>query len=111
MDRGIPTEALLAEMQDPARGVFYLVGTPKSRVSQHERKWLALPGQKVRDSVGVKLYEHEGELYVLAKREGRRAKETAMRRNRLARLLWKLRAMRRSLPAVAARLLRVGGGS
>lgn len=30
MDRGIPTEALLAEMRDPARGVFYLVGTPKS---------------------------------------------------------------------------------
>ena len=55
MDRGIPTEALLAEMRDPARGVFYLVGTPKSRVSQHERKWLALPWQKVRDSVGVKL--------------------------------------------------------
>jgi len=108
MDRGIPTEALLAEMRDPARGVFYLVGTPKSRVSQHERKWLALPWQKVRDSVGVKLYEHEGELYVLAKSEGRRAKETAMRRKRLARLLWKLRAMRRSLPARDALLLRLG---
>ena len=108
MDRGIPTEALLAEIRDPARGVFYLVGTPKSRVSQHERKWLALPWQKVRDSVGVKLYEHEGELYVLAKSEGRRAKETAMRRKRLARLLWKLRAMRRSLPARDALLLRLG---
>ena len=108
MDRGIPTEALLAEMRDPARGVFYLVGTPKSRVSQHERKWLALPWQKVRDSVGVKRYEHEGELYVLAKSEGRRAKETAMRRKRLARLLWKLRAMRRSLPARDALLLRLG---
>jgi len=56
----------------------------------------------------VKLYEHEGELYVLAKSEGRRAKEMAMRRKRLARLLWKLRAMRRSLPARDALLLRLG---
>jgi len=45
---------------------------------------------------------------VLAKSEGRRAKEMAMRRKRLARLLWKLRAMRRSLPARDALLLRLG---
>lgn len=31
----------------------------------------------------MKLYEHEGELYVLAKREGRQPKETAIRRKRL----------------------------
>lgn len=97
MDRGIPTEAVLQEMRDPARGVCYLVGTPKSRISQHEKKWLDLPWQKVRDSVEVKLYEHEGELYVLARSDGRQAKENAIRRKRLARLLWKLRAMRRSL--------------
>jgi hypothetical protein len=36
----------------------------------------------VRDSVDVKLYEHEGELYVLAKSGGRQAKENAMRRKR-----------------------------
>ena len=34
----------------------------------------------------VKLYEHEGELYVWAKSSGRRAKEIALRRKRLARL-------------------------
>jgi len=56
----------------------------------------------------VKLYEHEGELYVLAKSEGRQAKETAMRRKRLARLLRKLRAMRRSLPKRDQLLLRLG---
>ena len=78
--------------------MFYLVGTPKGRINQHEKKWLDLPWQKVRDSVEVKLYEHEGELYVLAKSDGRQAKENAMRRKRLARLLRKLRAMRRSLP-------------
>src|SRR5207253_6517355 len=108
MDRGIPTEAILQEMREPERQTFYLVGTPKSRIHQHEKKWLALPWQKVRDSVEVKLYEHEGELYVLAKSSGRRAKETAMRRKRLARFLWKLRAMRRSLPARDALLLRLG---
>src|SRR5438034_9716510 len=52
--------------------------------------------QKIRDSVEVKLYQHEGDLYVLAKSEGRQAKEIAMRRKRLARLLRKLRTMRRS---------------
>ena len=108
MDRGIPTEALLAEMRDPARQVFYLVGTPKGRVNQHEKKWLDLPWQQVRESVQVKLYEHEGELYVLAKSEGRQAKEKAIRRKRLARLLRKLRGMRRSLPKRDQLLLRIG---
>src|SRR5205814_7784674 len=67
-----------------------------------------LPWQKVRDSVDVKLYTHEKELYVLAKSEGRQQKEMAMRRRRLARLLWKLRAMRRSLPSRDQLLLRIG---
>ena len=91
MDRGIPSEAILQEMREPEGQTFYLVGTPKSRINQHEKKWLDLPWQKVRDSVEVKLYEHEGELYVLAKSGGRQAKENAMRRKRLARLLRKLR--------------------
>jgi transposase len=108
MDRGIPTEALLQEMRDPARQMFYLVGTPKGRVNQHEKKWLDLPWQHVRESVQVKLYEEEGELYVLAKSEGRQAKENAMRRQRLARLLSKLRALRRSLPKREQLLLRIG---
>lgn len=33
--------------------------------------WARLPWQQVRDSVHVKLYEHEGEPYVLARSEGR----------------------------------------
>src|SRR5579862_4631685 len=108
MDRGIPTEAMLKEMRAPERQTFYLVGTPKGRINQHEKKWLDLPWQKVRDSVDVKLYEHEGELYVLAKSSGRQAKEIAMRRKRLVRLLRKLRAMRRSLPQRDQLLLRIG---
>jgi len=108
MDRGIPTNAVLAEMRDPARQVSYLVGTPKSKIKQHERQWLDLPWQKVRDSVEVKLFQQDGETYVLAKSEGRRCKEMAMRRKRLARLLWKLRAMRHSLPARDQLLMRIG---
>src|SRR5437867_10607911 len=92
MDRGIPTEEILQEMRDPAREIFYLVGTPKGKIQQYERKWLDLPWPTVRDSVDLKLFEQDGDLYVLAKSEGRRAKETAMRRKRLARLLRKLRA-------------------
>lgn len=108
MDRGIPTEEILAEMRDPARQVSYLVGTPKSKIKQYEQKWLDLPWKKVRDSVDVKLFENDGELYVLAKSTGRQAKETAMRRKRLARLLRKLRAMRHSLPSRDQLLLRIG---
>jgi transposase len=108
MDRGIPSEALLKEMRAPEKQTFYLVGTPKGKINQHEKKWLELPWQKVRDSVDVKLYEHEGELYVLAKSQGRQAKEIAMRRKRLTRLLRKLRAMRKSLPKRDQLLLRIG---
>jgi transposase len=108
MDRGIPSEAILKDMRTAEGQTFYLVGTPKSKINQHERKWLDLPWQKVRDSVDVKLYQHEGELYVLAKSEGRQLKEMAMRRKRLARLLRKLRAMRKSLPKRDQLLLRIG---
>jgi transposase len=108
MDRGIPSEAILAEMREPERQTFYLVGTPKGKINQHEKQWLDLPWHKVRDSVEVKLYEHEGELWVLAKSEGRQAKEIAIRRKRLARLLRKLRAMRKSLPKRDSLLLRIG---
>ena len=106
MDRGIPTEATLAHLRE--RGVSYLVGAPKGRIQQHEKKWLDLPWQQVRDSVQVKLYAHEQELYVLARSDGRQAKEIAIRRKRLVRLLRKLRAMRRSLPSRDSLLLRIG---
>ncbi len=107
MDRGIPTEEVLAEMR-AAGDVHYLVGTPRGKIQRYEKKWLELPWQKVRDSVEVKLFAEDGELYVLAKSEGRRAKERAIRRRKLARLLWKLRAMRRSCPARDQLLLRIG---
>jgi transposase len=45
MDRGIPSEAVLKEMRDPDRQTFYLVGTPKGRINQHEKKWFRRPGR------------------------------------------------------------------
>ena len=108
MDRGLPSEELLAEMRAPEREMFYLVGTPRGKIREHEKRWLALPWGKVRESVEVKLFAEGAEMYVLAKSEGRRAKETAIRRRKLARLLWKLRAMRRSLPARDALLMKIG---
>jgi transposase len=108
MDRGIPTEAILEEMRAAEREMFYLVGTPRGRVNKYEKQWLELPWQKVRDSVEVKLFSQDGELYVLAKSEGRQAKEIAIRRKKLARLMRKLRAMRRSCPKRDQLLMRVG---
>jgi transposase len=106
MDRGIPTEATLKKMRD--RKISYLVGTPKSSINKHEKQWLTRPWKQVKDSVQVKLYEHQEELYVLARSDGRQAKEIAIRRKRVVRLLRKLRAMRRSLPGRDQLLLRIG---
>ncbi len=108
MDRGIPTEETLQVMRDPARATFYLVGTPRGKIKKYEKAWLNLPWQQVRESVDVKLFEQDGELYVLARSSGRKEKENAIRRKRLARLLWTLRAMRHSLPARDSLLMRLG---
>lgn len=108
MDRGIPTEAVLEEMRNSDHEIFYLVGTPRSKIRQYEKKWLDLPWRKVREAVEVKLFAEAGELYVLAKSEGRRVKERAMRRKKLARLLRRLRAMQRSGPQRDQLLLRIG---
>jgi transposase len=108
MDRGIPTEEVLEEMRTPGREIFYLVGTPRGKVQQYEQKWLELPWQKVRESVEVKLFSEEGELYVLAKSAGRRAKERAIRRRKLVGLLKSLRKLRRSAPKRDQLLLRIG---
>ena len=88
MDRGIPTEEVLTEMRQSDPPVRYLVGTPKGRLSQLEEKLTALPWQKARAGVAVKLLPEEGELYVLAESQDRIGKERAMRRRQL-KWLWK----------------------
>src|SRR5207245_11742165 len=83
-------------------------GPPRGGGNKYGKQWLNLPWHKVRDSVEVKLFSQDGELYVLAKSEGRQAKEIAIRRKKLARLMRKLRAMRRSCPKRDQLLMRVG---
>ena len=94
MDRGIPTEAVLAEMRAAQTPVHYLVGTPRGRLSQLEQEFLAKPWAEVRDAVQVKLVEQDGELYILARSGTRRDKEQAMRRRRLRKLINRLRELR-----------------
>jgi hypothetical protein len=95
MDRGIPTEEVLAEMRAADPPVCYLVGTPRARVRQTRSQWEALAWQKIKDTVEVKLFREGEELFVVAKSGGRRAKENAMRRKKLATFLWTLRSLRR----------------
>jgi hypothetical protein len=59
MDRGLPSEEVLAEMR-AAGDVFDLVGTPRGKIQPYEKKWLALPWQKVRDPVEVKWFAEDG---------------------------------------------------
>jgi hypothetical protein len=96
MDRGIPTEETLREMRQSDPPVGYLVGTPRARWDQFQEQWEKVPWQKLRDTIEVKLLCQGEEVYVLAKSQGRRQKETAIRRRKLARLLRTLRVLRRT---------------
>ena len=87
MDRGIPTEDVLAEMRQADPPISYLVGTPKGRLSKLEKALLGRPWQTVRQGVEVKFLPHEQELYVLAQSRARIHKERAMRRRKL-KWLW-----------------------
>jgi transposase len=93
MDRGIPTEEVLSEMRRSDPPVYYLVGTPKGRLTQLEQKLLSLPWQAVRPGVEVKLLAQEKELYVLAQSQDRIHKERAMRRRQLSALVKRLKQL------------------
>ena len=86
MDRGIPTEVVLAEMRGADPPVQF-VGTPKGRLTRLEKDLLAKPWQQARPGVRVKLLPRDGELYVFADSANRVAKERAMRRRQL-KWLW-----------------------
>src|SRR5271169_6311933 len=88
MDRGIPTEAVLAEMRASDPPVQYLVGTPKGRLSRLEKDLLGKPWQQARPGVQVKLLAADSELYVFAESDDRVTKERAMRRRQM-KWLWK----------------------
>ena len=96
MDRGVPTEEVLAQMRASDPPVQYLVGTPKGRLTRLEKHLVDKPWRKARDGVEVKLLAQDDELYVYAQSDDRVAKERAMRRRQLKWLwarLMKLAAM------------------
>ena len=80
MDRGIPTEEVLAEMRQADPPVQYLVGTPKGRLNRLENDLLDKPWQEARPGVQVKLLPQDGELYVFAESIDRVAKSLPRRR-------------------------------
>jgi transposase len=88
MDRGIPTEETLKAMREAQPPVQYLVGTPRGRLTQYEKRLTEIPWQVAREGVSVKLLAEGAELYVLAESQDRVNKERAMRRRQL-KGLWK----------------------
>jgi len=108
MDRGIPTEEVLAEMRAADPPVHYLVGTPKGRLGKLEAELLEQPWQEAREGVEVKLLPRTGELYVLARSKDRVAKERAMRRRQLKKLWARLAELARMAPPRDALLLKLG---
>ena len=109
MDRGIPTEEVLSEMRQSTPPVYYLVGTPKGRLSQLEQKLFGLPFKAVRSGVEVKLLAHEQELYVLVKSHHRIDKERAMRRRQLRALIKRLKELQQmKLTSSQTLLLKLG---
>jgi transposase len=88
MDRGVPTEEVLTEMRSSVPPIYYLVGTPKGRLTKLEADLLERPWQSVRPGVEVKVLPRENELYVFAQSHARVHKERAMRRRQL-KALWK----------------------
>src|SRR5690242_21952578 len=95
MDRGVPTEEVLAEMRAADPPMHYRVGTPKGRLTRLEKHLVAKPWQEARPGVQVKLLAQEDEIYVLAQSRDRVAKERAIRRRQLNRLWARLKQLDR----------------
>ncbi len=83
MDRGIPTEEVLAEMRQSDPPIGYLVGAPKGRLGKLEKSLVCLPWHEVRPGVEVKLLAEDDDLYVFAQSRARIDKERAMRKRQL----------------------------
>ena len=95
MDRGIPTEAVLSAMRAAKPPVQYLVGTPRGRLTQYEKRLAQVPWQVARQGVSVKLLAEGQELYVLAESKDRANKERAMRRRQLKGLWSRLKQLQK----------------
>jgi len=108
MDRGIPTEEVLEEMRKSDPPIYYLVGTPKGRLSRYEKSLVEKPWCKVRDGVEVKLLPEDEEVYVLAQSRDRIHKERAMRRRQLKKLWARLHQLQNMKTTMDQLLLKLG---
>jgi hypothetical protein len=108
MDRGVPTEAVLAQMRASDPPVQYLVGTPKGRLTRLEAALLDQPWQGARAGVRVKLLAEDDELYVFAESRDRIGKERSMRRRQLKWLWVRLAQLSAMRPTRDALLMKLG---
>jgi len=108
MDRGVPTEEVLAEMRASDPPVRYLVGTPKGRLTRLEKQLVDKPWRKAREGVEVKLLPQDDELYVYAQSADRVAKERAMRRRQLKWLWARLTKLAAMDVSTKERLMKLG---
>jgi hypothetical protein len=108
MDRGVPTEEVLAEMRASDPPVSYLVGTPKGRLTRLEKQLVDKPWRKVREGVEVKLLKQDDDLYVFAQSADRINKERAMRRRQLKWLWARLKKLAEMEVSREERLMKLG---
>ena len=108
MDRGVPTEEVLAAMRASDPPVRYLVGTPKGRLTRLEKQLVDKPWRKAREGVEVKLLAQDEELYVLAQSADRISKERAMRRRQLKWLWARLKKLADMDVSREERLMKLG---
>jgi transposase len=81
LDRGIASQANLEFLQE--RKQSFLVGTPRSQLTQFEAELCTKDWQTIRPAVEIKTVPREGRTYVLARSRQRRLKERAIRRRQL----------------------------
>ena len=93
MDRGIPTEAVLAEMRAAEPKIHCLVGTPKARLNKLESELVKLSWQQARPAGRVKLLPQDQELYVFIESQDRWHKERAMRLRKRRELIARLKEL------------------
>lgn len=108
MDRGVPTEKILEGMRNASTPVSYLVGTPRGKLTSLEKTFLDKPWEAAKNGVAVKIVEAEGEVYILAKSDGRFRKEKAIRVRKLRRLWRELKELRRQCPTRDHLLMKIG---
>lgn len=81
VDRGIASAKNIAYLKEHRQS--YLVGTPRSQLTEFEAELCTKDWHQIRDAVEVKTIRRDGETYVLARSKQRRLKERAIRKRQL----------------------------